>query len=244
MRESFFRNKNIDLNLGLSLIGKDTRQEIGGYMVKVGSLRLRTFKELSCDCIECGRKGTHFRIQGNEDRNPHMGLWSNDGIEMTKDHIIPKSFGGFDVIENMQTMCVRCNNRKGNKFTEEDFNKGAGSLSYEEALEMKKNIYPEETLDINFRRIGKGEMKRFFFYLLSKDSKMNEIYLKFNQFKGELKRDPFSHSEFKEDIVYALSFLQKILIETSGYIPKKSSVSFFFPKKIIAAEKALYSKEN
>jgi len=244
MRKGFFKEGKIDLELGLSLIGKDTKQDIQGYLIKVGSLRLRTFKELSCDCVQCGRKGTHFRLQGNEDNNPHMGLWSDDNIEMTKDHIIPKSFGGYDSIKNMQTMCARCNNNKGHKFTEEDFIKGVGSLSYEEAIKRKEELYPKEILDIDFRRVTKGEIKRFFFDLLSKDSKMNEIYLKFNKFKGELKSDPFSHSEFKEDIVYALSFLQKILTETSGYIPKKSSVSFFFPKKIIAAEKALYSKEN
>lgn len=33
---------------------------------------------------------------------------------MTKDHITPKSKGGLDKIENMQTMCIVCNQEKGN----------------------------------------------------------------------------------------------------------------------------------
>ena len=33
---------------------------------------------------------------------------------MTKDHILPKSKGGKDEIDNYQTMCIRCNKAKGN----------------------------------------------------------------------------------------------------------------------------------
>jgi 5-methylcytosine-specific restriction endonuclease McrA len=34
---------------------------------------------------------------------------------MTRDHIQPKSKGGPETLENMQTMCTRCNGKKGNK---------------------------------------------------------------------------------------------------------------------------------
>ena len=35
---------------------------------------------------------------------------------MTKDHIIPKSKGGKDILDNFQTMCFECNTKKGNKY--------------------------------------------------------------------------------------------------------------------------------
>lgn len=35
-------------------------------------------------------------------------------VLMTKDHIVPHSKGGIDDISNYQTMCVRCNQKKGN----------------------------------------------------------------------------------------------------------------------------------
>jgi len=38
---------------------------------------------------------------------------------MTKDHIIPKSAGGANHMDNLQTMCDQCNNRKGSKLPEE-----------------------------------------------------------------------------------------------------------------------------
>ena len=37
---------------------------------------------------------------------------------MTKDHIIPKSKGGPDCIENFQTMCEECNKKKKNTMPE------------------------------------------------------------------------------------------------------------------------------
>jgi len=41
-------------------------------------------------------------------------MYSGD-ILMTKDHIVPVSLGGKDSLDNLQTMCYRCNRSKGNR---------------------------------------------------------------------------------------------------------------------------------
>lgn len=52
------------------------------------------------------------------DKTAHFNLYAErEGalVQMTKDHKTPKSRGGKDHIDNMQTMCCRCNELKGNK---------------------------------------------------------------------------------------------------------------------------------
>ncbi len=41
------------------------------------------------------------------------------GLQLTVDHVIPKSRGGQDTWENLTTACVHCNNIKGNRTPEE-----------------------------------------------------------------------------------------------------------------------------
>ncbi|MCO5250112.1 MAG: HNH endonuclease [Candidatus Kapabacteria bacterium] len=40
-------------------------------------------------------------------------------LDITIDHIIPKSRGGMDTWDNLVAACVRCNNRKGNRTPDE-----------------------------------------------------------------------------------------------------------------------------
>lgn len=92
------------------------------YAVRVSSVRLRTFKE-NIECVCCGRVGNVMGLDmpNGQDR-PHFNLYCKERkrrILMTKDHIIPKSRGGSNHISNMQTMCTRCNAKKGSKSPEE-----------------------------------------------------------------------------------------------------------------------------
>ena len=97
--------------------------EINGeiHHVKMNSQRYHTFKNTGTNCVKCGLKGKFFALEKSPyDKHPyyHFNLYGfdeNDNeILFTKDHIIPKSLGGKDHIDNYQTMCSICNGTKGN----------------------------------------------------------------------------------------------------------------------------------
>jgi len=93
-----------------------TRIKYKGFEFRISSLRLRTFKKHGVKCACCGKEGIIFRLQNSGNSNfYHLGLWTADNIQMTKDHVIPKSKGGKDRLDNMQTLCQKCNNKKANK---------------------------------------------------------------------------------------------------------------------------------
>ena len=95
---------------------------IEGYDVYKRSMRYKTFIEKGYKCVCCGRVGAYYALECNEKENPkraHFNLYSADDILMTKDHIFPKSKGGKNTIENMQTMCTICNNNKGSDIPED-----------------------------------------------------------------------------------------------------------------------------
>lgn len=94
---------------------KEHEIEVEGYKVYARSLRYMTFYQKGTTCVCCGRKGSYFKLEGDENSTRrHFNLYCDDGTLMTKDHILPKSLGGLDVIDNMQPMCRECNEKKGN----------------------------------------------------------------------------------------------------------------------------------
>lgn len=120
-------NKRYEIDEVFNLIGKEyltnnddrnkakTDMVVDGFNVRPKSLRYMTFYQKGVKCVCCGKEGTHFKLCGDEDSNRrHFNLYAEDGTLMTKDHIIPVSRGGRDVVDNMQTMCTDCNLKKGN----------------------------------------------------------------------------------------------------------------------------------
>lgn len=89
------------------------------HRININSLRLQCFKK-SRRCIKCGLEGTIISVDtftSKSDRDStHFNLYAifeGKTRLMTKDHIIPKSKGGANHLDNLQTMCDQCNHRKG-----------------------------------------------------------------------------------------------------------------------------------
>lgn len=105
-----------------------------GDIIPVISLRYQVFAQ-SRICVCCGLEGTYFakersarKIKNRQNgadgevyfkaTTPtwHFNLYAMtaDGREilMTKDHILPRSKGGKDELENLQCMCRPCNGKK------------------------------------------------------------------------------------------------------------------------------------
>ncbi len=117
-------------------------KDYDGHMVKMWSHRYQTFKHKGLICVECGLVGIHFVLEKHpyESGNGryHFNLYAlrENGQEtlMTKDHIIPKAHGGKNHIDNYQTMCINCNQKKGS-----DYDKGSEVYSSESSSNKGNN---------------------------------------------------------------------------------------------------------
>ena len=122
---SYARSGKYDIDKILPLLkgnhGKDGKREyieLDGIKIKTTSQRYLVFRN-SLQCASCGLKATHFaaeRCLYQEAEHYHFNLYGlkDDGSEVmfTKDHIVPKAAGGKNKLQNLQTMCVECNQKK------------------------------------------------------------------------------------------------------------------------------------
>lgn len=89
---------------------------------KLSSERFFPFKE-SQICKKCGLKASFLAIErGDHDPSYHINMYgvlpNGDEMLFTKDHITPRSKGGWNKKENYQTMCSCCNSEKANNLEE------------------------------------------------------------------------------------------------------------------------------
>jgi hypothetical protein len=79
--------------------------------------RLRVFHNKGRVCVNehCKKEGVFLIKAKNSAGGFHVDLYTKDFEMMTIDHIIPKSKGGENTLENLQPMCHTCNTVKADK---------------------------------------------------------------------------------------------------------------------------------
>lgn len=101
---------------------------VRGKLVSVCS-GVELFKSLHpspIKCWKCGCEADRWIATMNFDdkkSQPVLNLFAmrnNALVMMTRDHIIPKSVGGMDVVENLRPACEVCNSERGNALEGEE----------------------------------------------------------------------------------------------------------------------------
>lgn len=110
--------ENVLNNLNERKRSKET--EVAGEKIYTYSDRYKTFFSKGYKCCVCGIEGKYFALERSvNSKRYHLNLYAvnNNGEEvlMTKDHIIPKSRGGKNNLDNYQPMCTICNGIKGER---------------------------------------------------------------------------------------------------------------------------------
>ena len=101
-----------------------------GDIIDMTSQRYANFKFNGTICKCCGVEGKYFyKERHTNDKSYHFNLYGIDKngneVLMTKDHILAKSKGGKDDINNYQCLCEKCNSKKGS-LSNEEFMKNRG----------------------------------------------------------------------------------------------------------------------
>lgn len=120
---------NLDEVLPFVVFGAKTKKPTAykyfdSIKINMSSQRYQLFSLKGVSCVVCKVSGQYFAIERSFSKvvpnksGWHLNLYAlnehNEEVLMTKDHILPRSKGGGDVLENYQTMCSKCNGAKGN----------------------------------------------------------------------------------------------------------------------------------
>lgn len=130
---------------------KEGQVLINGYKVVSDSSRYENFFYHGCKCVKCGAEAEFAALEKDtcsKDKY-HINLYAVvNGKErmLTKDHIYPRSLGGYDALVNYQVLCSKCNGKKGDKTEltpEVALERGYTSLERVEVLEKIKAVKGE-----------------------------------------------------------------------------------------------------
>lgn len=115
---SYIRVEKVPVEIIVPLLLKGEGQYIGVKTVNLKSSRVQTYSK-SQVCVNCGKKISYFAVEKHRSTTStwHLNAYhlKDDGEEMmmTSDHILAKSMGGDNGLENRQVMCIACNILKG-----------------------------------------------------------------------------------------------------------------------------------
>lgn len=111
--------------------------------------RLSVFFHKGVECVnsECNKKGTQLVFGKDKRGYTHIDICDDDFYPMSVDHIIPRSKGGPNTLDNLQPMCSVCNTKKGNLLPGEEKEEKEVSTK-----KSKKDYY--KPLDISEFKIG------------------------------------------------------------------------------------------
>lgn len=113
--------------------------------------RLKVFYHKGLRCVnyeECGREGSIITHGVDRGGNLHIDVCTSDFYPMTIDHIIPKSHGGNNRLDNLDPMCSECNWKKGN------YHNGKGNKNIKKKGNTGKRGYDIKVGDIVYKRIS------------------------------------------------------------------------------------------
>jgi len=120
----------LGLEEGFQILDKENKEDrlIRGRRVSACSgwelfkrLRGQPIKCWSCGCV--ADRWVADQARNNKMGYPVVNLYGiRDGrlVLMNRDHIIPKSLGGLDMVENLRPACAVCNTTRQNVITDEE----------------------------------------------------------------------------------------------------------------------------
>lgn len=111
-------NKHYPLELIEQVYNSKNKPVIDGYKIGLPhDDRYLNFIVHGFVCAKCGLAGAYVKIDNNRQYGPHLNVYgiaaNGKEVQLTKDHIYPRSCGGLDDIINYQVLCEKCNCEKG-----------------------------------------------------------------------------------------------------------------------------------
>lgn len=126
----YYKELTIQEGFDVLMVPRDSRN-IDGMKVSApsGAALFHHCRETSQKmvCFKCGVEADRWIVKhqhNDTNKPPVVELFAYTKkkrlVMMTRDHIVPKSWGGLDVVENLRCACEPCNRDRKNVLTEED----------------------------------------------------------------------------------------------------------------------------